>query len=44
MDANRRFERIDQRFDDLNSRILRLGGGALITFVVGFAGLIGTQL
>jgi hypothetical protein len=38
------FERVDARIDALNQTILRLGGGALITFVVGFVGLIATQL
>jgi flagellar capping protein FliD len=37
-----RFARIDARLDALNQTILRLGGGALVTFVLGFVGLIAT--
>jgi hypothetical protein len=43
-EMNGRFERVEERLDDVNRTILRLGGGALVTFVVGFAGLIATQL
>ncbi len=32
------------RIDEMNRTILRLGTGSLVTFVVGFAGLIATQL
>jgi hypothetical protein len=39
-----RLDRMDARLDALNETILRLGGGALVTFVVGFVGLIATQL
>jgi septal ring factor EnvC (AmiA/AmiB activator) len=35
---------IGVRIDEMNRTILRLGTGSLITFVVGFAGLIATQL
>lgn len=34
-----RFDLVDQRFD-----IVDLGGGAIVTFAVGFASLILTQL
>lgn len=44
IEMNARFERVESRMDDLNRTMLRLGGGALITFVVGFAGLIVAQL
>jgi len=43
-----RFERletrIDEKFDRLHQVILLFGGGSIVTFVVGFAGLIVTQL
>lgn len=39
-----RFERVETRLDDVNRTMLRLGSGAIATFVVGFAGLIATQL
>ncbi|HZK16117.1 MAG TPA: hypothetical protein VFC52_05980 [Solirubrobacterales bacterium] len=49
--VDRRLEQIDARLDDLNRAMLKmgqtmlwLGGGALITFIVGFVGLILTQL
>ncbi|MEX2253393.1 MAG: hypothetical protein WD649_04520 [Thermoleophilaceae bacterium] len=42
--VDRRFERIESRIDDVNRTMLRLGGGAIVTFVVGFAGMIATQL
>jgi hypothetical protein len=35
---------IGVRIDEMNRTILRLGTGSLITFVLGFAGLIATQL
>jgi hypothetical protein len=35
-----RFARVDARLDALNQTIMKLGAGALVTFVVGFAGLI----
>jgi len=38
------FARVEGRIDKLYHGILWLGGGALVTFVVGFAGLIVTQL
>ena len=38
------FERINERFDSLHRMMLQFGGGALITFAVGFATLIVTQL
>jgi hypothetical protein len=43
-EMNMRFERVESRIDDINRTMLRLGGGAIATFVVGFAGLIATQL
>jgi len=43
-EMNARFERVEGRLDALNGTLLRLGAGALVTFVVGFAGLIATQL
>jgi hypothetical protein len=43
-EMNVRLERIEERVDDVNRTMLRLGGGAIVTFVVGFAGLIATQL
>lgn len=43
-----RFERlearIDEKFDRLFQVILFFGGGSIVTFVVGFASLIVTQL
>ncbi len=39
-----KFERINERFDSLHRMMLQFGGGALITFAVGFASLIVTQL
>lgn len=38
------FGRIDARLDDLNRTMMRFGLGAIVTFVVGFAGMIATQL
>jgi len=35
-----KFDRVDARFDDLYRAVIFLGGGAIVTFVVGFAGLI----
>lgn len=43
-EMNERFERVENRIDDINRTMMRLGGGALVTFVVGFAGLIATQI
>jgi len=44
----RRFERMEGRIDDLHRTIhrtlLQVGGGAIVTLVVGFAGIIATQL
>lgn len=37
------FDRINGRIDQLNRAIWYLGSGALVTFVVGFAGVIATQ-
>jgi archaellum component FlaC len=37
---DKKFERIDARFDDLFRTMIFLGGGVIVTFVVGFAGLI----
>ena len=39
-----RFERVEGRIDDLHRTILQLGAGAVVTLVVGFAGIIVTQL
>jgi tetrahydromethanopterin S-methyltransferase subunit G len=38
-----RFERVEARLDDLNRTLMRFGFGAIVTFVVGFAGMIATQ-
>jgi chromosome segregation ATPase len=35
-----KFDRVNARFDDLYRALIFLGGGAIVTFVVGFAGLI----
>lgn len=43
-EMNSKLERVEERIDDVNRTMLRLGGGALVTFAVGFAGLIATQL
>ncbi len=43
-EMNTKFERVEGRIDDINRTMLRLGGGALVTFAVGFASLIATQL
>jgi hypothetical protein len=43
-EMNAKFARVEERIDDINRTMLRLGGGALATFAVGFAGLIATQL
>jgi hypothetical protein len=43
-EMNTKFSRVEERIDDVNRTMLRLGGGALATFAVGFAGLIATQL
>jgi archaellum component FlaC len=42
--VDRRFDRLEDKFEDLNKTLLWFGGGAMITFIVGFAGLIVTQL
>lgn len=42
--VDRRFERVEGRIDDLHRTMLQLGGGAIATVVVGFAGVIATQL
>jgi len=39
-----KFERINERFDSLHRMMLQFGAGALVTFAVGFASLILTQL
>jgi hypothetical protein len=50
-----RFDAVDGRFDSVNARIdarfdamqrtmIQVGGGMIATFMVGFAGLIATQL
>lgn len=38
------FNRVNDRIDDLHRLILQLGAGALVTFVIGFAGIIVTRL
>jgi uncharacterized protein YPO0396 len=43
-EMNAKFARVEERIDDINRTMLRLGGGALATFAVGFAGLIAAQL
>jgi len=43
-EMNARFERVESRIDEVNRTMLRLGGGAIATFVAGFAGMIATQL
>lgn len=46
-EMNGRFEsleaRMDARFDALQRTILQVGGGAIATFLIGFAGLIVTH-
>ncbi|MQA73106.1 MAG: hypothetical protein GEU88_01920 [Solirubrobacterales bacterium] len=39
-----RFNAVDARFDALQRTIIQVGGGMIVTFLVGFAGLIATQL
>lgn len=41
-EMNARFERVESRFDDITRTMLRLGGGAIVTMIVGFAGIIAT--
>lgn len=41
-EMNTKFDRVEGRIDDVNRTMLRLGGGALISWTVGFAGLIAT--
>jgi septation ring formation regulator EzrA len=43
-EMNARFERVDARLDDLQRTMLQLGGGTIVTVVVGFVGVIVTQL
>jgi archaellum component FlaC len=43
-EMNTKFEHLEERIYDVNRTMMRLGGGALVTFVVGFTGLIVTQL
>jgi hypothetical protein len=43
-EMNARFERVEGRIDDLQRTMLQLGGGAIATIVVGFVGVIATQL
>lgn len=43
-EMNSRFERVESRIDDLHRTLLQLGGGAIATLVVGFLGVIVTQL
>lgn len=42
--VDKRFERVESRIDDLHRTLLQLGGGAIATMVVGFLGVIVTQL
>jgi hypothetical protein len=43
--THRRFDSIERRMDDdINRAMLRRGGGAIVTFVVGFVSVIATQL
>lgn len=44
VEMSTKFDRVEGRIDEINRTMLRLGGGALVTFAVGFAGLIATQL
>jgi hypothetical protein len=39
-----RFEASDARFDAFQRTMLQLGGGMIVTFVVGFASLLAAQL
>jgi hypothetical protein len=41
---DKKFDRLEARMDDLYRATLFLGGGAVVTFVVGFASLIVAQL
>jgi tetrahydromethanopterin S-methyltransferase subunit G len=48
--VDRRFEHIENRLDEINRALLqmnqtmlRFGGGAIVTFVVGFIGVIATM-
>lgn len=43
-EMNTRLERVEGRIDDLHRTMLQLGGGAIATIVVGFLGVIATQL
>jgi archaellum component FlaC len=40
---DKKFDRFEARMDDLYRAILFMGGGAIVTFVVGLAGLIATS-
>lgn len=38
-----RFERLEKRIDDVARVMLLFAGGSMVTFVVGFAGIIAAQ-
>ena len=42
--VDRRFEQIDHRFDATQRLIIQVGGGIIATVLMGFLGLIATQL
>jgi hypothetical protein len=42
--VDRRLDKIDDRFADLQRTLLQVGGGMIATLLVGFFGLIATQL
>jgi hypothetical protein len=42
--VDRRLDKMSDRIDALQRSMLQLGGGTIATFVVGFAGLIATQV
>lgn len=39
-----RFDRIDDRFDGLYRTLVTVGGGLIAAVIVGFAGIIATQI
>jgi hypothetical protein len=39
-EMNARFESTDARFDALHRTMIRIGGGMIATFIVGFTGLL----
>jgi archaellum component FlaC len=38
-----RFDRIDARIDGMQRTMIQVGGGMIVTMIVGFAGVIATQ-